>query len=99
MSELGQNLTSSWVRAAGRFGHTPEKPLVMFYVEGDEDVPFWKEIIKPYLAKYDIQVCTNKAVNPDEGNGSLPYVRVSERVIRFREEDIQQFIADRHFGE
>lgn len=40
MSELGQNLTSSWVRAAGRFGHTPEKPLVMFYVEGDENVPF-----------------------------------------------------------
>lgn len=32
-------------------------------------------------------------------NGSLPYVRISERVIRFREEDIQQFIADRHFGE
>lgn len=43
MSELGQNLTSSWVRAAGRFGHTPEKPLVMFYVEGDEDVPFGKK--------------------------------------------------------
>ena len=51
MSELGQNLTSSWVRAAGRFGHTPEKPLVMFYVEGDEDVPFWKEIIKQYCVK------------------------------------------------
>lgn len=77
MSELGQNFTSSWVRAAGRFGHTPEKPLVMFYVEGDEDVPFWKEIIKPYLAKYDIQVCTNKAVNPDEGNGKTFLLKMS----------------------
>ena len=70
-------MTSSWVRAAGRFGHTPEKPLVMFYVEGDEDVPFWKEIIKPYLAKYDIQVCTNKAVNPDEGNGKTFLLKMS----------------------
>ena len=39
------------------------------------------------------------AVKELRRNGSLPYVRVSERVIRFREKDIIQFIEDRHFGE
>ena len=39
------------------------------YVEGDDDVMFWKEAVKPYQTKYDIKVVTNKAVNPDEGNG------------------------------
>lgn len=36
------------------------------------------------------------AVKELRRNGSLPYVRVSERVIRFREEDIQKFISDHH---
>ena len=36
------------------------------------------------------------AVKELRRNGSLQYVRVSERVIRFREEDIQKFISDRH---
>ena len=35
------------------------------------------------------------AVKELRRNGSLQYVRVSERVIRFREEDIQKFISDR----
>ena len=39
------------------------------------------------------------AVKELRRNGSLQYVRVSERVIRFREQDILQFIEDRHFGE
>lgn len=36
------------------------------------------------------------AVKELRRNGSLQYVRVSERVIRFREEDIQKFVSDRH---
>ena len=36
------------------------------------------------------------AVKELRRNGSLQYVRVSEIVIRFREEDIQKFISDRH---
>ena len=36
------------------------------------------------------------AVKELRRNGSIPYVRVSERVIRFREEDIQKFISDHH---
>ena len=36
------------------------------------------------------------AVKELRRNGSLQYVRVSERVIRFREEDIQKFISDHH---
>ena len=36
------------------------------------------------------------AVKELRRNGSLSYVRVSERVIRFREQDIIQFIEDRH---
>ena len=77
MSELGQSLTSRWISAAGRFGHTPERPLVIFFVEGNEDVPFWEEAIKPYLDKYDIQVRTNKAVNPNEGNGKTCLLKMS----------------------
>lgn len=36
------------------------------------------------------------AVKELRRNGSLPYIRVSERVIRFQEQDIIQFLADRH---
>lgn len=36
------------------------------------------------------------AVKELRRNGSLPYIRVSERVIRFQEKDLMQFLADRH---
>ncbi len=69
MSELSKNVTSKWIKATAVFGHTPSKIPVQMYVEGDDDVMFWKEAVKPYQTKYDIKVVTNKAVNPDEGNG------------------------------
>ena len=34
------------------------------------------------------------AVKEMRRTGALPYVRISERVIRFREQDIQQFVED-----
>ena len=33
------------------------------------------------------------AVKELRRSGALPYVRISERVIRFREQDVMQFIA------
>ena len=69
MSELSKNVTSKWIKATAVFGHTPSKIPVQMYVEGDDDVMFWKEAVKPYQTKYDIKVVTNKAVNPDNGNG------------------------------
>ena len=36
------------------------------------------------------------AVKELRRSGALPYVRISERVIRFREQDVMQFIEDRH---
>ena len=77
MSELGNNLTSDWIKATGVFGRTPQKPPVMFYVEGDEDVPFWKEAVRPYQGKYNIHVTTNKAVNPQKGNGKTVLLTMS----------------------
>lgn len=69
MSDLRNNVTSDWIRATGFFGHTPHRISVSLFVEGDDDVPLWKEAIKPYQGKYDIRVTTNKMVNPNEGNG------------------------------
>ena len=69
MSELSKNVTSEWIKATAVFGHTPSKIPVQMYVEGDDDVMFWKEAVKPYQTKYDINVVTNKAVNPEQGNG------------------------------
>ena len=69
MSDLRNNVTSDWIRATGFFGHTPHRISVSLFVEGDDDVPLWKEAIKPYQGKYDIRVTTNKMVNPDDGNG------------------------------
>lgn len=69
MSDLSKNVTSEWIKATAAFGHTPLRVPVQMYVEGDDDVMFWKEAVKPYQMKYDIKVVTNKAVNPDEGNG------------------------------
>ena len=69
MSDLRNNVTSDWIRATGFFGHTPNRISVSLFVEGDDDVPLWREAIKPYQGKYDIRVTTNKMVNPDEGNG------------------------------
>lgn len=76
MSELKKNVTSSWIKAASRFGHTPQKPIVMFYVEGDDDIPFWEEAVKLYYEKYNIQVRTNKAINPEQGNGKAILMRM-----------------------
>lgn len=76
MSELKKNVTSSWIKAASRFGHTPKKPIVMFYVEGDDDIPFWEEAVKLYHEKYNIQVRTNKAINPKQGNGKAILMRM-----------------------
>lgn len=69
MSDLSKNVTSEWIKATAAFGHTPLRVPVQMYVEGDDDVMFWKEAVKPYQTKYDIKVVTNKAVNPDKGNG------------------------------
>lgn len=69
MSELSKNVTSAWINATAVFGHNPTKISVQMYVEGDDDVMFWKEAVKPYQTKYDIKVVTNKAVNPEQGNG------------------------------
>ena len=69
MSDLRNNVTSDWIRATGLFGQTPHRISVSLFVEGDDDVPLWKEAIKPYQGKYDIRVTTNKMVNPNEGNG------------------------------
>ena len=69
MSELSENVTGEWIKATAAFGHTPSRIPVQMYVEGDDDVEFWKEAVKPYQVKYDIRVVTNKAVNPEEGNG------------------------------
>lgn len=69
MSDLSKNVTREWIKATAVFGHTPSKVPVQMYVEGDDDVMFWKEAVKPYQTKYDIKVVTNKAVNPDKGNG------------------------------
>ena len=69
MSDLRNNVTSDWIRATGFFGHTPNRISVSLFVEGDDDVPLWREAIKPYQGKYDIRVTTNKMVNPDDGNG------------------------------
>ncbi|WP_455063000.1 hypothetical protein [Prevotella fusca] len=69
MSELSKNVTSEWIKATAVFGHTPLRIPVQMYVEGDDDVMFWKEAVKPYQTKYDINVVTNKAVNPEQGNG------------------------------
>lgn len=69
MSDLSKNVTSEWIKATAAFGHTPLRVPVQMYVEGNDDVMFWKEAVKPYQTKYDIKVVTNKAVNLDEGNG------------------------------
>lgn len=69
MSDLSKNVTSEWIKATAAFGHTPLRVPIQMYVEGDDDVMFWREAVKPYQTKYDIKVVTNKAVNPDEGNG------------------------------
>ena len=69
MSELSKNVTSEWIKATAVFGHTPLRIPVQMYVEGDDDVMFWKEAVKPYQTKYDINVVTNRAVNPVQGNG------------------------------
>lgn len=69
MSELSKNVTSEWIKATAVFGHTPLRIPVQMYVEGDDDVMFWKEAVRPYQTKYDIKVVTNKAVNPEQGNG------------------------------
>lgn len=69
MSELGKNVSGNWIRSTAYFGHTPQLIPVLLFVEGDDDVPMWTEAVKPYKSKYDIKVVTNKAVNPEEGNG------------------------------
>lgn len=69
MSELSKNVTGEWIKATAAFGHTPQRVPVQMYVEGDDDVEFWKQAVKPYQTKYDIRVVTNKAVNPEDGNG------------------------------
>lgn len=69
MSELSENLNSKWIKATGAFGHTPEKTNVQLFVEGDDDVKFWQEAVKKYQQTYNINVVTNKAVNPAEGDG------------------------------
>ena len=69
MSDLGENVTGEWIRATAAFGHTPKRIPVLMFVEGDDDVVFWKEAVRPYQTKYNITVTTNKSVNPTGGNG------------------------------
>lgn len=69
MSDLSKNVTSEWIKATAAFGHSPSRIPVQMYVEGNVDVMFWKEAVKPYQTKYNIKVVTNKTVNPDKGNG------------------------------
>lgn len=69
MSELSKNVTGEWIKATAAFGHTPQRIPVQMYVEGDDDVEFWKEAVKPYQTKFNISVVTNKAVNQTGGDG------------------------------
>lgn len=73
MSELSKNVTGQWIKATAAFGHTPERVPVQMYVEGDDDVVFWKEAVKPYQSKCEIRVITNQAAKAAEqqeaGNG------------------------------
>lgn len=73
MSELSKNVTGEWIKATAAFGHTPQRVPVQMYVEGDDDVEFWKEAVKPYQSKFDIRVITNQAAKAAEqqkaGNG------------------------------
>lgn len=69
MSDLSENVTGDWINATAFFGRDPSRIRVQMYVEGDNDVMFWQEAVKPYQRKYDISVVTNKSVNPNGGNG------------------------------
>lgn len=73
MSELGKNVTGQWIKATAAFGHTPHRVPVQMYVEGDDDVEFWKDAVEPYQSKYEIRVITNQAAKAAEqqeaGNG------------------------------
>ena len=69
MGDLSKGVTGEWIKASAQFRPTPSKIPVQMYVEGDDDVKFWDEAVRPYQKKYDIKVVTNKAINPDGGNG------------------------------
>lgn len=69
MGDLCKGVTGEWIKASAQFRPTPSKIPVQMYVEGDDDVKFWDEAVRPYQKKYDIKVVTNKAINPNGGNG------------------------------
>lgn len=78
MSDLSNSVDSAFIRATALFSPTPHKIQVMFYVEGDDDIPFWSEALKPYQEKYNINVQTNQAVNNSNGgNGKAVLLAMS----------------------
>lgn len=77
MGDLCKGATSEWIKASAQFSTTPWKIPVQMYVEGDDDVKFWDEAVKPYQKKYDIKVVTNKAINPNGANGKATLLSMS----------------------
>lgn len=70
--KLSDYVTGPFIQKTQRFSSTPKLIPVQVYVEGDEDVFFWKNVLKKYEDKYHFSVVTNKtATNGSNGKEAL----------------------------
>ena len=74
MAEVRLNdlVTGSFIKNTQRFSTTPHLIPVQVYVEGKDDICFWRKFLRKYDSKYVFNVVTNKvANNGDDGKEAL----------------------------
>lgn len=73
---LGDYVTGSFIQKTQKFSSTPKLIPVQVYVEGNEDVFFWKKVLKKYERKYLFSVVTNKtATGGSNGKDALTQIK------------------------
>ncbi len=73
---LGDYVTGSFIQKTQKFSSTPKLIPVQVYVEGNEDVFFWKKVLKKYERKYFFSVVTNKtATGGSNGKDALTQIK------------------------
>jgi hypothetical protein len=69
MSSLIEHSSGRYIANISQFSSTPKREYVIALVEGETDVPFWKEVFKKYKDNYNVRVSTNHGLDPKASDG------------------------------
>lgn len=77
-TSLIQGASSAYINAQNALRSKRELPEVYVYVEGLDDVAFWKECLRPYCSKYSFKVNQLRKLDGSIAEGKLHLIKCIE---------------------